>query len=110
MTMLYAVVLSVTSLARTHAVEPLGRCARRTCTQPGRVPMTGKVERAPNQVAGTRPAALPSGLGYRGAAPRSVASSAGPGEIGAGPRCGAMWAEGARGGARPRAPGQDTPH
>ena len=88
MTMRYGVLLSLTSRAGSHAVEPLGRCASRTRTQPGLVATTGRTERAPYQVGGTRPAAVRPGLANRGTAPLSVASSVLPAGCRAGPAAG----------------------
>src|SRR5450755_3274636 len=87
--------LRLTSLAGTHAVEPLGRCARRTCIQPGRVATTGRVERAPYQVAGTRPAAAAPGCGYLAAGLRRLASSVAPAGSTAGLPPAAALADGA---------------
>jgi hypothetical protein len=58
MTMTYGVLDSLTSRAGSHAVEPFGRCASLTRTQPGAVPSTGSTDGRPSQLAGTVP--LPS--------------------------------------------------
>jgi hypothetical protein len=79
MTIRYGVVARVTSLASTQAVDSLGRWARRTSNQPGRAEMTGRVEGAPCQVAGTVPLRGPPGTRKLGMAPRVVATSVHPG-------------------------------
>ena len=55
MTITYGVLDSFTSAAGSHAVEPFGRCASRTWTQPGAVPTTGSTDGRSSQLAGTVP-------------------------------------------------------
>ena len=59
----YGVVARVTSVASTQAVDSLGRCAKRTSSQPGRPAMTGRVEGAVCQVAGTVPSSRSARVG-----------------------------------------------
>jgi len=72
--MRYGVLLIVTSAARTQAVEPLGRCATRTSTHPGRDSITGSADLAPCHLAGSEPSVAPPGEAYRTARPCSVAT------------------------------------
>src|ERR1700678_2232060 len=78
MTIRYAVVRSVTSRVRSHAVAPSGRWARRTLVHPERVAMTGRTDGLPYQVPGTRPRTGPPGHAYRSAENLRVASSVVP--------------------------------
>ena len=69
----------MTSPAGSQAVDPFGRCASRTSTQPGVVAMTGSTEGRSYQLAGTvsaatEPEASRPGLAYLGAVRSTVAS------------------------------------
>src|SRR3984885_6876517 len=74
-TIRYGVRPSVTSPSGSQAVDPFGRCARRTWTQPGLVAMTGSTEGRSYQVPDTVPAARWPGLAYLGAVNSTVAST-----------------------------------
>src|ERR1700722_11583144 len=75
MTITYGVLSSFTSRAGSHAVDPSGRCASRTRTQPGSMPSTGSTDGRPSQVDGTVPLPSCPGLRYRGEGTRTVAIS-----------------------------------
>src|ERR1700733_4295482 len=74
-TIRYGVRPSATSLSGSQAVDPFGRCARRTWTQPGLVATTGSTEGRSYQLAGTVPEASCPGLAYLGAFRNTVAST-----------------------------------
>jgi hypothetical protein len=59
----------------SQAVDPFGRWARRTWTQPGLVAITGSTEGRSYQLAGTLPEATCPGLAYLGAFRSTVAST-----------------------------------
>ena len=65
----------MTSVAGSQAVDPSGRWASRTRTQPGRVAMTGSTDGRSYQLAGTSPLASWPGAAYLGAVFSTVASS-----------------------------------
>src|SRR3984885_14410641 len=74
-TIRYGVRPSATSLSGSQAVDPFGRCARRSWTQPGLVATTGSTEGRSYQLAGTVPEASCPGLAYLGAFRNTVAST-----------------------------------
>lgn len=73
-TIRYGVVLSLTALDGSQAVDPFGRWASRTRTHPGLVAITGRTDGRAYQLSGTTPAVRRSGRTYLGVVIRTVAT------------------------------------